>query len=270
MHEASVGHQCPECVAQGRRTQRSPRTAFGGTQAGQRGTATIVLIAINVAVFLLALATAKSVASGLGAGGNILLGGETPLHEWGGVLGRASYVQGGEVHGVAEGEYYRLITAMFLHFGPIHLLMNMWALWVIGRQLEAVLGSVRFLALYLVAGIGGNVAAYLFSDQRALTAGASTALFGMFGAMFFVLRKLGLSTSSLIPVLVINLFITFAFARYISVAGHLGGLVIGAIVGAGLAYAPRAARNQVQAGVTAGVLLLLGMATIARTVMLTG
>ena len=269
MHEASVGHQCPECVAEGRRTQRSARTAFGGTQRGQRGTATISLIVINVLVMLIALATAQRGAGqaigGQGFGG--LVGGITPLHLWGSVLGEAQY--GGQVHGIAVGEYYRLFTAMFLHFGLLHLVMNMWALWVLGRNLEAALGPARFLALYLVAGIGGNVAAYLFGNPAAPTAGASTALFGLFAALFFLLRRLGLSTSSVIPVLAINLIITFAIPN-ISIAGHLGGLVTGAIVGAGLAYAPRNGRTQVQVGVILGTLLLLGMATVARTVLLTG
>jgi membrane associated rhomboid family serine protease len=269
MNEASVGHQCPECVAAGRRTQRPARTAFGGTQRGQRGTVTISLIAINTAVMLIALATAQRGAQqalgGQGFGG--LIGGVTPLHLWGSVLGEAEY--GGQVHGIAVGEYYRLFTAMFLHFGLLHLVMNMWALWVLGRNLEAALGPARFIALYLVSGIGGNVAAYLFGNPAAPTAGASTALFGLFAALFFVLRKLGLSTSSVIPVLVINLFITFSIPN-ISIAGHLGGLVTGAIVGAGLAYAPRNGRTQVQIGVIVGTLLLLGMATFARTALLAG
>jgi membrane associated rhomboid family serine protease len=269
MHEASVGHQCPECVAQGRRTQRPARTAFGGTQRGQRSTVTISLIVINVVVMLIALATAQGGAGqaigGQGFGG--LLGGVTPLHLWGSVLGEAQY--NGQVHGIAVGEYYRLFTAMFLHFGLLHLFMNMWALWVLGRNLEAALGPLRFLALYLVAGIGGNVAAYAFANPAAPTAGASTALFGLFGALIFVLRRLGLSISSVVPILVINLVITFAIPN-ISIAGHLGGLVTGAIVGFGLAYAPRNGRTQVQLGVIVGTLLLLGMATIARTALLTG
>jgi membrane associated rhomboid family serine protease len=272
MHDAAVGHQCPQCVAEGRRTQRTARTAFGGTLRGQRGTVTLTLIGINVAVFLIGLATAQRGAQaalgGQGFGG--LFGGSTPLHDWGGVLGLAPYDKGGELHGVAAGEYYRLFTAMFLHFGALHLIMNMYALWVLGRNLEAALGPARFLALYLVSGIGGNVAAYVFSAPNQLTAGASTALFGLLGAYVFVLRKLGLSLSGLVPAIVINLIITFTLARYISVAGHLGGLVTGAAVGAGLAYAPRSARTQVQAATVAGIVLLLGMATIARTNLLLG
>jgi membrane associated rhomboid family serine protease len=256
-------------VAAGRRTQRPARTAFGGTQRGQRGTVTLTLLVVNVAVMLVAAGTSSNPMRALvGQGMGGFMGGATPLHLWGAVIGEASYVQGGPLHGVAVGEYYRLFTAMFLHFGLLHLLLNMWALWVLGRNLEAALGPARFLALYLVSGIGGNVAAYLFSDPRATTAGASTALFGMFGGLFFVLRKLGLSVSSVVVVLAINLFITFSIPN-ISILGHLGGLVTGAIVGAGMAYAPRSARTQVQAAVVVATLLLLGMATVARTVLLT-
>ena len=269
MNEASVGHQCPECVREGRRTQRQSRTTFGGGTAGQHGYVTIGLIAVNVAVALIALATVQraSALGGQGFGG--LFGTDTPLHLWGGVIGRASYTEGGPVHGVATGEYYRLFTAMFLHFGLIHLLTNMWALWVLGRPLEALLGPARFLGLYLVSGLGGNVAVYLFASPRGLSAGASTALFGLFAALFLVLRRLRLSTTGIIIVLVLNLFITFSIPQ-ISVAGHLGGLVTGAVVGGGLAYAPRNGRTAVQVGVIVGTLVLLIGLTVVRTAQLNG
>src|SRR5437762_853516 len=80
-------------------------------------------------------------------------------------------------HGIAHGEWYRLITAMFLHYGLLHLALNMYALWILGRDLERFLGPLRFTGLYLLAGLGGNVAAYLFSAPNAATAGASTAVF---------------------------------------------------------------------------------------------
>jgi membrane associated rhomboid family serine protease len=270
MREASVGHQCPECVHEGRRTQRPARTAFGGTSAGQRGYVTFTLIALNIVMLVGAAVSAGSgdaFAGGTGWGG--LLGAGTPLHDWGAVLGQAIYGNPPEVHGIAEGEYYRLITGMFLQYGLLHLLLNMWALWVLGRTLEAILGPARFLALYLTAGLGGNVAAYLFTRPEVPTAGASGAIFGLFAALFIVLRKLGRDTSSVVPILVINLIFTFTISN-ISIAGHLGGLVVGALVAVGLAYAPRARRVLFQSGSVLAVLVVLVLLTVARTASLTG
>jgi membrane associated rhomboid family serine protease len=135
--------------------------------------------------------------------------------------------------------------------------------------LEAALGPVRFLALYLVAGLGGNVAAYLFSSPGQLTAGASGAIFGLFAALFVVMRKLGRDTSSVVPILVINLVFTFAVPG-ISIAAHLGGLVTGAVIAAGLAHAPPKYRNMVQAGTVVVVLVVLAVLTAIRTANLTG
>jgi membrane associated rhomboid family serine protease len=144
---------------------------------------------------------------------------------------------------------------MFIHYGLLHLLLNMWALWILGRNLEVALGPVRFLALYLIAGIGGNVAAYLFAPGS-LTAGASGAIFGLMAAFFIVLRRLRRDTSFLMPVLIANVVLTFAVPS-ISIAGHLGGLVTGGLVGAILAYASGPRRALLQAGGSAAVLTAL-------------
>lgn len=270
MNEASIGHQCPECVAQGRRSTRPALTAFGGTGAGRAGYVTRGLIAINVAVMILSMATGglRSAAGG-GLGG--LLGSSTPLTEWGAVIGFATYGPPGDValHGIASGEWYRLITAMFLHYGILHLAMNMYALWILGRNLEAALGPVRFLALYLLAGLGGNVAAFVFTAPNSATAGASTAVFGLFAGIFVLLRKLGQSTSQILPVIIINVVFTFAVPS-ISVAGHLGGLVIGAVVAAIIAYAPRANRTVVQAVGSSAVLVALLVLAVVRYLALAG
>ncbi len=270
MREAAVGHQCPECVAEGRRTQRQTRTAFGGSTLGRQGYVTITLIVANVLMLLLSLASAKNpgnAAVGGGLGG--LLGGRTPLMDKLAVIGRCVDVNSGAVTpcGVADGEYYRLFTAMFMHYGVLHLLMNMYALWILGRTLEAFLGPVRFLALYLVAGLGGNVAAYVF-QPGALSAGASTAIFGLFAALFLVLRKLGLNAASVLPVIVINLVFTISVPG-ISIAGHLGGFVVGGLVGAGLAYAPRERRSAIQAATIVIAVLALGGLSLWQTAQLT-
>lgn len=265
MRAASVGHQCPECVAEGRRTQRSARTAFGGGAAGRQGYVTKALLGINVIVMLISVAVggAQSLAGGTGFGG--LMGGSNSLTRWGSVLGYAAYSRfDPDVHGIAAGEVYRLFTAMFIQYGILHLLMNMWALWILGRPLEAVLGPVRFAALYLIAGLGGNVAVYVFSAPNQETAGASGAIFGLFAALFVIMRKLGRDTSAVIPILVINLVFTFAVPG-ISIAGHLGGMVFGGIVAVILAYAPRTARTAVQVGGCAAVVVLLAVAALLRT-----
>jgi membrane associated rhomboid family serine protease len=275
MREASVGHQCPECVAEGRRTQRPARTAFGGSAAGREGYVTKVLIGINIVVALLGVAL---------SGADSLLGGlftsASEIQYVGAVIGPSITVEpGGDVllgnfptfgdvyPGVADGGFYRLVTAMFIHYGLLHLLMNMWALWILGRNLEAVLGPVRFLGLYLLAGLGGNVACYLFSPNS-LSAGASTSIFGLFAAFFIILRKLKRDTSSVIGILVINLVLTFTISS-ISIAGHLGGLVVGGLVGAILAYAPQPRRSVLQGAGCAAVLAVLAAATLLQTVALT-
>jgi membrane associated rhomboid family serine protease len=269
MNEAAVGHQCPECVAEGRRTVRARRTTFGGTMAGAKGYVTISLIGINAVMMIVSIASARGQgAFGGGFGG--LLGSITPLTEWGAVKGLDTYrTAEGAVFtvpaGVADGEVYRLVTQMFLHYGPLHLLMNMWALWILGRALEGVLGPVRFLTLYIVSGLGGGVAAYAFSPASA-TAGASGAIFGLFAALFIVLKRLGRDTSSVIPILVINIVISFVPG--ISLAGHLGGLLTGAIVATAMAYAPPKSRNLIVAVTVAALVVLMVLVVVAQTVAL--
>lgn len=264
MRDATVGHQCPECVAEGRRTQRPARTAFGGGVAGREGYVTKALIGLNVVAALIGAALSGS--------GSILGGGlftsAGRLQAIGAVVGPSVTVfsdgqprlgafpgLGAVYPGVDDGGVYRLITAMFIHYGLVHLLLNMWALWVLGRNLEAVLGPARFLALYLLAGIGGNVAAYLVSPNS-LAAGASTAVFGLFAAFFIVLRKLKRDTSAVIGVLVINLVLTFTIPG-ISVAGHLGGMLAGAAAAVILAHAPRERRTLYQVVGCGAILLML-------------
>ncbi|WP_406073622.1 rhomboid family intramembrane serine protease [Micromonospora sp. NBC_01638] len=269
MREASVGHQCPECVNEGRRSVRPARTAFGGGAAGRHGYVTKALIAVNVLIMLLSIASDRggdAAVGGSGFGG--LMGGSTPLTNWGSVLGLAVFPDG-TLGGIADGQWYRLVTAMFLHYGVLHLLLNMWALWVLGRSLEANLGRVRFAALYLIAGLGGNVAAYLFSAQNSATAGASTAVFGLFAALIIIERKMGRDISQIIPILVINLVFTLAVPG-ISIPGHLGGLVVGGAMALVLAYAPRGRRTLVQVAGGAIILLILLALVLFRTAYLLG
>ena len=262
MTAASVGFQCPECVNEGRRTVRQATGVFGGGVVRRQPVITYTLMALNIAVFLVDAVLSKgSSLGGFGIGGG---GGFSPAQLYGAVLGVNAGYEGTLYTGISEGAYYRLLTADFVHFGLIHIALNMWALYVLGPYLERTLGHLRFAALYLLAGIGGNVAVYLFSDPLGLSAGASTSIFGLFVAVFFVNRKLGRETSQIVILLVINVAATF-YVKSISIAGHIGGLVTGAILAVGLAYAPPKNRNLVQAVTFVAVLAALIAAVVWRT-----
>ncbi|MBO3739460.1 rhomboid family intramembrane serine protease [Actinoplanes flavus] len=264
MNDAVVGHQCPECVKEGRRSQRSARTAFGGSRAGQLGYVTTAIIAVNSLVMIASavLGGPQAIIGGGGGGFNGLLGNGTPLTAFGEVLGHAIY--GGEIHGVAEGEWYRLVTAMFLHYGVVHLLLNMMLVAQVGRYLEAQLGPMRFAALYLLAGFGGNVAAYVFQPANQASAGASTATFGLVIAAIVINRRLVKDNSAMMSLLIMNLIYTF-FIPNISIAGHLGGLVAGGATAFVLAYSHQPHRSVKQAAGCAVILVLIVAAAIART-----
>jgi len=169
------------------------------------------------------------------------------------------------VAGVSDGEYYRLFTAMFMHYGLLHIALNMWALWAFGRTLEQALGPIRFLSLYLLSGLGGSVAAYWFGDQHNLTAGASGAIFGLFAALFILLKRVGRDTSVFIPIIVLNVALNVIGRDVLSIAGHVGGLVTGAIVAFGLAYAPQKNRNMIQTAVMVAVGVALVLLTAVQT-----
>ena len=122
---------------------------------------------------------------------------------------------------------------MFLHGGWLHLGMNMYMLMVLGRQLEWALGRARYVVLYLLAGIGGSTASYWFNGIDVPSVGASGAIFGLFAAVFMFGRERGLNTQDIVAVVGLNLVIGFVVPG-IDWRAHLGGLVIGAVVGWGL------------------------------------
>ncbi len=131
---------------------------------------------------------------------------------------------------VAEnGEWYRLVTSGFLHFDLRHIGFNMIMLWLLGRQLERIIGPVRFLAVYMVALLGGSVLALLLSPN-AITAGASGAIFGVMSALYVAMERRGLDpwNSGVGSLILINVFLSFMIPN-ISIGGHLGGLVAGAL-----------------------------------------
>jgi membrane associated rhomboid family serine protease len=133
---------------------------------------------------------------------------------------------------VADGEWWRLLTAGFLHGGLFHLLLNMYALFFLGRMIEPALGHVRFAALYFASLLAGSFGAVLLNPDTPVV-GASTAIFGLFGTAIVMARNRGIDimASGLGPILILNLVITFLPGLNISVGGHLGGL-IGGVLGA--------------------------------------
>jgi membrane associated rhomboid family serine protease len=262
MNDASIGHQCPDCVKEGRRSQRPARTAFGGSRAGQLGYVTTAIIAINVLV-MIGSAIVGGPRAIAGSGAWSLLGSGTSVTDFGEVLGLALYPNG-ELHGIANGEWYRLVTGMFLHYGVLHLLLNMMLVAQLGRYLEMNLGPLRFAALYLIAGFGGNVAAYVFQAPNQPSAGASTATFGLVIAAIVLNRRTSRDSSQLIPLLVINLIFTFTIPG-ISIAGHIGGLAAGAAACAALVYATKPNRSRKQAIGCAVIVIALVVAAVART-----
>ncbi len=240
MRDAAVGHQCVECVRAGARTIRQPRTRFGGRQRSDTPVVTYALIAVNV------LAAIAQMASG-----NL----ERQLTLF--------------PPAVADGQFYRLVTAAFLHYGATHLLLNMWALYVVGPPLEMWLGRLRFGTLYALSGLGGSVLVYLLSPLNTATAGASGAIFGLFGATFVVGKRLAIDVRWVVAVIAINLVFTFLIpavtAHLISWQAHVGGLVTGGLVAAAYVYPPPERRNMVQATVTIVVLVAFAVLIWWRT-----
>lgn len=273
MTEAAVGFQCPDCVAEGRRTQRAVRTPYGGKVTDGRGVVTLTLIGINLAVFALVLATGggdsqliywlSEHARGICTAGD---GRYFPQVASEVVCSRAT--SGTWVPGVADGAYWQLLTSQFLHVQPLHLGFNMLALYVLGPQLEAVLGRARFVALYLLAGFAGSAVVYWFASEQSRTLGASGAIFGLMAALLIIARQRGGDYQQILVWIGLNFLITVVGASYISWQGHLGGFIGGLVVAGILAYAPRDRRTATQAGGLFAVGVFIALAVLARTVVL--
>jgi membrane associated rhomboid family serine protease len=217
MTPAPVGLRCPEHSGKPQGVQRVIRPAQQAIRPAARGgiAVTTALIAINVGVYLAELA----------AGGTVNGQGNW-IYEHGALFASGIFSPGGPVEGVAHGEYWRLITAAFLHYGPIHLGLNMLALYFGGTVLEQVIGRWRFALLYFASGIAGSAGALLLTPNSP-TVGASGAIFGVFGALFALERRGIISSGGqILTLIVINLVFTFAVSG-ISIGGHIGGLIGG-------------------------------------------
>ena len=225
MTPASVGFQCPECIRGA--AKKSPVIRFSEMRAGQP-IVTQVLIALNVIGLIAIVAT----------GGSPFNGGGTATEQgmtlgqgamWNTIAPNKGALQ---LIGVAYGEWWRILTGGFLHAGLLHFGMNMLLLWLLGKQLEPVLGRARFAALYVACLVGGSFGALLVSPTVG-TVGASGAVFGLMGAAVIAQRRSGIDVwrNGIGGLVVINLLLTFAVPG-IAIGAHVGGLVSGVVVGA--------------------------------------
>ncbi|MGW4482636.1 rhomboid family intramembrane serine protease [Amycolatopsis sp. NPDC004368] len=244
-----MGFQCTDCVHSGsqqqKRQHREYQNAGRGTRtiAGARPTNSVVvtmtLLAVNVLLYLITAVQAKSLDNS-NASIN-LLGVMQPFAA------------------LVDGEWWRIITSGFVHFGIIHIAVNMFSLWMMGRDLEKVFGKARYLALYFVSLLGSSVAVLLFDNPGQVSGGASGALFGLMGCYAVIVVKLKLNPSGLLITLAINAYVTFAIPG-ISILAHVGGLITGALVSVALLYAPERDRVRWQViGVGIIVVALVGL-----------
>ncbi len=269
MRDAAVGFQCPTCVAEGARTTRAARTTYGGLRSDNPQQTSLALIIVNVAIWIAIMAT--------GANGSRLVDwlalrpkGVCTLAD-----GRAFDVArsacpapGTWLPGVSDGAYWQMLTSAFAHVEVVHIGFNMLALWVLGPSLEAYIGRVRFLALYLLSALAGSVLVYWASYPFVSTLGASGAIFGLMGGLLVIAIKVGGNVQGILTWIGINAVITVIGSGSISWQGHLGGFVGGVLIAALLVYSPRPSRATWQIAGLAVFAVALVAATVVRTTQL--
>jgi membrane associated rhomboid family serine protease len=238
MTPTPVGMRCPECARERTKVRTARHLRRGGDPV-----ATYVLIAINVAAYL------GTSASGLTVSGN---GASTSAYDHGALFGPAI---------AHQHEYWRLVTSGFLHANLLHILFNMYFIYVIGTMLEPAIGTVRFVAVYFTSLLVGSFGALLFTPD-ALTVGASGAAFGLMGCLVVIYRDRGIDLwqSGLGLTLVLNLGISLS-VKGISIGGHLGGLVGGLI--AGVLVVELGEKRRAGAATLIGCVVVAGVAVAA-------
>jgi membrane associated rhomboid family serine protease len=246
--QAAVGVHCPECVREARQSMPSTRPAVvtairSGVRATDAPVVTYAIIALCVLVFIAEVFTGTSL---LGSGG-------------GAVYQNLAYAP---VFTVVQP--WRIVTTLFTHASLIHIAFNMFSLFILGRQIEPMIGRARFALLFLLSGIGGSVGVLLFAPEIAVV-GASGAIFGMFGAYFVIARHLGANATQLIIVIAINLGIGFIVPG-IAWQAHVGGLIIGALVGLVYVRTRSRKRRPIQVLLVVGVAVLLVILTVVGIV----
>jgi membrane associated rhomboid family serine protease len=214
----------------------------GGAVPVREGAVSMTLLGLNVVAFVLQLVTE---------------GAATSIFQLGAMQGFA----------VADGDYWRLLTAAFLHAGFLHIAFNMYALYLFGPFVERALGTGRFIVAYLTMAIASSVFVYWLTEPQVVTIGASGAVFGLFGLALVLLIRAGRDVRTLLVLLAINGFISLQ--GNISWQGHLGGFVTGALLGAAIAYAARERRSQSLLLAYALVWVAIVVAVVTRTAQLT-
>ncbi len=243
MNDASVGFQCPSCIAEGAKSVRAPRTMAGGLVSANTAVVSMALIGINVVAFVLQLASDDR--SG-------------DIYQQGAMQGYA----------VADGDYWRLLTAAFLHASIPHLFFNMLTLYFFGPFVEQVLGAWRYVVAYLTMAVFSSVFVYVINDPLTVTVGASGAIFGLMGIALVVLLRAKQDVRTLLVLLAINAVISTQ--GNISWEGHLGGFVAGLVLGVAFAFAPRDRKLITQVAVIAAMWIGIVVAVVVRTGQLTG
>ena len=241
MRSAPVGFQCPDCVGEAARTVRQPVTVSGGGLI-TKPYVTWTLIGLTVAVFIWQFAVG---------------------------VGSATEDYGMWPFGIVlYGEWWRLLTAAFLHGSWLHIAFNMYVLFVLGPTLERVLGHSRFIVLYVVAALGGSVASYTFSDPRTVSVGASGAIVGLRGALIVAGRRMRWDITQVLILLGINVVIGF-LSPEVDWRAHFGGLIVGALVAGVFVWTPAPFRAVRMLWQTLGILVILAI-LVALTMWRTG
>ena len=226
MVQAPVGWHCHQCVR--RNARKSPVIRY---QPGRTGVptwrqypVTVVIIAVCVVLFVASQASPS-----------LFVDPNVSPQALSGVWDAGLNVQ--------SGEWYRLFTSIFFHLNVEHIGLNMLSLWVLGRLVEPALGTWRYLALFIVSGLGGSVISYLITNPLSAGVGASGAIFGLFGAYFVLARRASLNTSGIIALISINLIFGFVVPG-IGWQAHVGGLITGLAVAAGFGLSHRRPKQQ--------------------------
>ncbi|MDX8032114.1 rhomboid family intramembrane serine protease [Lentzea sp. BCCO 10_0856] len=246
LRDASVGMQCVDCVNEGQRSVRRPRTLAGAEVSNSRPIITQVMIALNVLAYVVTVAQSGSPMNNSRSG---LFTATSMIPDL-----------------TANGEWWRIVTSGFMHFGLIHLALNMAALYVVGTIVEQELGKLRYSAVYFLSLLGGSAAAFFFGTVCQQLAGASGAVFGLMGALLIVFKRQKRDISTIVVIVGINL-VSNLFTNA-SLLGHLGGFVIGGLLTLAMVRAPAQNRNLYQIGAVVAAVVLLGVMFALRAAQL--